>query len=111
GQSYYPPCPQPDKAIGLTPHSDAVALTILLQFDETKGLQIMKDKKWVPVKSLPDAFVVNIGDILEILSNGIYRSILHRAVVNETKARMSVAAFHNPAFDREIGPSEINFST
>ncbi|KAL2895351.1 putative 2-oxoglutarate/Fe(II)-dependent dioxygenase [Bienertia sinuspersici] len=75
-----PPCPQPDKAIGLTPHSD-------------------------------DAFVVNIGDILEILSNGIYRSILHRAVVNETKARMSVAAFHNPAFDREIGPSEINFST
>ncbi|KAL2931109.1 Protein SRG1 [Bienertia sinuspersici] len=102
--NYYPQCPQPDKVIGLTPHSDSVAVTILLQFDETEGLQIMKDKKWVPVKSLPDAFVVNIGDIMEILSNGMYKSILHRAVVDETKARISVAAFHNPALDKEIGP-------
>ena len=64
--NYYPPCPQPDKVIGLTPHSDSVALTILLQLNDMEGLQIKKDGKWVPVKPLPHAFVVNIGDILEV---------------------------------------------
>lgn len=102
--NYYPPCRQPEKVIGLTPHSDAAALTILVQFTEVQGLQIMKDGKWVSVKPLPNAFVVNIGDILEIMSNGIYRSILHRAVVNATEERISVAAFHTPAVDGEIGP-------
>lgn len=102
--NYYPPCPQPEKVIGLTAHSDAVSLTILLQFDEIEGLQIRKDGKWVPVKPLPGAFVVNVGDILEIATNGIYRSILHRSVVNATKERISIAAFHMPALDGEIGP-------
>ncbi|XP_021722456.1 protein SRG1-like [Chenopodium quinoa] len=102
--NYYPPCPQPEKVIGLTPHSDAVALTILLQFNEVEGLQIQKDGKWVPINPLPNAFVVNIGDILEIMSNGIYKSILHRSVVNETREIISVAAFHSPAFDKDIGP-------
>lgn len=41
---------------------------------------------------------------MKILSNGIYRSILHRAVVNSAKQRMSVAAFHSPGVDKEIGP-------
>ncbi|KAJ8430342.1 hypothetical protein Cgig2_008435 [Carnegiea gigantea] len=102
--NYYPPCPQPDNVIGLTPHSDSVALTILLQLNDMEGLQIKKDGKWVSVKPVPHAFVVNIGDILEIVTNGIYKSILHRAVVNATKERLSVAAFHSPASDREIGP-------
>lgn len=100
----YPPCPQPDNVIGLTPHSDSVALTILLQLNDMDGLQIKKDGKWVSVRPLPHAFVVNIGDVLEIVTNGIYKSILHRAVVNATKERLSVAAFHYPASDREIGP-------
>lgn len=64
--NYYPPCPEPDKAIGFSPHSDAVALTILLQLNETEGLQIRKDGRWIPVKPLPNAFVVNIGDIMEV---------------------------------------------
>ncbi|XP_010665637.1 protein SRG1 [Beta vulgaris subsp. vulgaris] len=102
--NYYPPCPQPDKVIGLTPHSDGVALTILLQLNEVEGLQIRKDGKWVSIMPLSDAFVVNIGDILEIMSNGIYRSILHRSVVNVSIERMSVAAFHSPTSDGEIGP-------
>lgn len=65
--NYYPPCPEPDMAIGFTPHSDADALTILYQLNETEGLQIRKDGKWVPVKPLPNAFVVNIGDIMEVI--------------------------------------------
>ncbi|KAK6284017.1 hypothetical protein POUND7_002969 [Theobroma cacao] len=103
--NYYPPCPEPDMAIGFSPHSDADALTILFQLNETEGLQIRKDGKWVSIKPLPNAFVVNIGDIMEIVSNGIYRSIEHRAMVNSTKERLSVATFYSSKLDSEIGPA------
>ncbi|XP_068666992.1 protein SRG1-like isoform X2 [Aristolochia californica] len=103
--NYYPPCPQPEEVIGLTPHSDAVGLTLLLQVNEMEGLQIRKDGVWVPVKPLPDAFIVNIGDCLEIFTNGIYRSIEHRAVVNSTKERQSIATFYSPRMLGEIGPA------
>ncbi|OVA18943.1 Oxoglutarate/iron-dependent dioxygenase [Macleaya cordata] len=102
--NYYPPCPQPELVIGLTPHSDAVGLTILLQVNEIEGLQIKKEGKWVPIKPLPNSFIVNIGDILEIVTNGIYSSVEHRAIVNLMKERLSVATFHSPKIDGEIGP-------
>ncbi|KAJ6753913.1 3-DIOXYGENASE putative-RELATED [Salix purpurea] len=103
--NYYPPCPQPDKVIGLTPHSDAVGLTILLQVNEVEGLQVKKDGKWVPVKPLPNAFIFNIGDVLEIITNGTYRSIEHRATVNSEKERLSIATFLSPDYDSVIGPA------
>ncbi|KAK0580207.1 hypothetical protein LWI29_037998 [Acer saccharum] len=103
--NYYPPCPQPDKAIGFTPHADADALTILLQLNETEGLQIRKEGNWVPIKPLPNAFVVNIGDIMEIVSNGIYRSIEHRATVNSEEERLSIATFYSSKLDTVIGPA------
>ncbi|XP_010537692.1 PREDICTED: protein SRG1-like isoform X2 [Tarenaya hassleriana] len=96
--NYYPPCPEPDKVVGLTPHSDAVGLTILLHVNEVEGLQIKKDGGWVPVKPLPDAFVVNVGDIIE--------SVEHRAMVKAEKERLSVGVFHSPGFDKEIGPAK-----
>ncbi|KAF7836601.1 protein SRG1-like [Senna tora] len=103
--NYYPPCPEPDKVIGLTPHSDAVGLTILLQLNQVEGLQIKKDGMWVPVRPLPNAFILNIGDILEIISNGIYRSVEHRATVNCEKERLSIATFYSPIYETEIGPA------
>ncbi|GMN43403.1 hypothetical protein TIFTF001_012608 [Ficus carica] len=103
--NYYPSCPKPELVIGLNPHSDATGLTILLQINETEGLQIRKDGMWVPVKPLPNAFVVNIGDMLEILTNGIYTSIEHRATVNRGKERLSLATFYNPRIDAELGPA------
>ncbi|KAJ0792756.1 putative thebaine 6-O-demethylase [Helianthus annuus] len=72
--NYYPPCPQPEMALGLSPHSDADALTILYQLNETAGLQIRKDGNWVTVKPRPDALVVNVGDIMEVISNTILDS-------------------------------------
>ncbi|KAI3859015.1 hypothetical protein MKX03_011104 [Papaver bracteatum] len=75
--NYYPPCPKAEQVLGFSPHSDADALTIVLQPNETEGLQIRKDGNWVPVKPIHNAFVVNIGDIMEIVSNGVYRR--HRA--------------------------------
>ncbi|XP_055961676.1 protein SRG1-like [Mercurialis annua] len=103
--NYYPPCPTPDHVIGLNPHSDAGGLTILLQVNEIEGLQIRKDGNWIPVKPLPEAFVINIGDSLEIMTNGIYPSIEHRATVNSTKERLSIATFYSPRLDGEIGPA------
>ncbi|KAK7307008.1 hypothetical protein VNO77_39692 [Canavalia gladiata] len=102
--NYYPPCPQPERVMGINPHSDSGALTILLQVNETEGLQIRKDGMWIPVKPLPNAFVINVGDMLEILTNGIYRSIEHRGIVNSMKERISIAGFHRPQMDKVIGP-------
>ncbi|KAK4710906.1 hypothetical protein R3W88_005419 [Solanum pinnatisectum] len=103
--NYYPPCPEPDRAIGLSPHSDADALTILFQLNETEGLQVRKDDIWVPIKPLPNALIVNIGDMMEIVSNGVYRSIEHRAIVNSNEERLSVATFYNINLESELGPA------
>ncbi|GMY37829.1 protein SRG1-like [Fagus crenata] len=71
--NYYPPCPQPELVIGLNPHSDAI------------------DGMWIPVKPLHNAFVVNIGDILEV------------PTVNSEKERLSIAIFYNPKLDGDMG--------
>ncbi|XP_058104218.1 protein SRG1-like [Magnolia sinica] len=102
--NYYPPCPQADKVLGLSPHSDATGLTMLVQVNEVQGLQIRKDGNWIPIKPIPGAFIVNIGDILEASSNRVYRSIEHRAVINTEKERLSIAVFHCPTFNTTIGP-------
>ncbi|KAK3001875.1 hypothetical protein RJ639_020581 [Escallonia herrerae] len=103
--TYYPPCPQPEQVVGLRPHSDATGLTILLQVNGVEGLQVKRNGVWIPVKFLSDAFVVNVGDILEILSNGIYSSAEHRATVNSVNERISTAMFFNPKFSAEIRPA------
>ncbi|XP_044495141.1 protein SRG1-like [Mangifera indica] len=103
--NYYPPCPQPELAMGIHPHSDGGGLTILLQLNEVEGLQIKKDGMWVPVKPLPGAFIINIGNILEIVTNGIYQSIEHRATVNSMKERLSIATIYSPSLDGNIGPA------
>lgn len=65
--NYYPPCPRPDLVLGLSPHSDGSALTVLQQGKSSSvGLQILKDNKWVPVQPIPDALVINVGDTMEV---------------------------------------------
>uniref|UniRef100_A0A803QF03 Fe2OG dioxygenase domain-containing protein n=1 Tax=Cannabis sativa TaxID=3483 RepID=A0A803QF03_CANSA len=103
--NYYPPCPQPELVIGLNAHSDSIGLTILLQINEMEGLQIKKDGIWIPIKPLPNAFIVNIGDMLEIMTNGVYRSIEHRATVNAEKERLSIGTFYGPSLYGDIGPA------
>ncbi|KAM0991284.1 hypothetical protein FF1_009701 [Malus domestica] len=102
--NYTPPCSMPDKVLALSPHSDTTTITILMQEDNVTGLQIRKEGKWVPVKPIPNALVVNVGDALEIWSNGKYKSIEHRAVPNESRLRISYASFLFPHTDAEVGP-------
>ncbi|XP_047309467.1 protein SRG1-like [Impatiens glandulifera] len=105
--NYYPPCPRPDLVMGLTAHSDGSALTVLqLRKDDPLGLQILKDNKWVPVHYVPGALVINVGDTIEVLSNGKYKSVEHRAVANEERDRLSLVTFYAPSYDMELGPVE-----
>ncbi|XVE73970.1 hypothetical protein DITRI_Ditri11bG0161100 [Diplodiscus trichospermus] len=101
--NYYPPCQKPDLTLGTGPHSDPTALTILHQ-DQVGGLQVFTDEKWHSVAPIPGAFVVNIGDTFMALSNGIYKSCLHRAVVNNRTVRRSLAFFLCPKMDKAVTP-------
>ncbi|CAL1353280.1 unnamed protein product [Linum trigynum] len=102
--NYYPPCKQPNKVLGSSPHSDLAGLTLLTQVNEVQGLQIKRNGKWIPIDPIQDAFIVNVGEMIEIMSNGEYKSIEHRAVVNPEKERLSIATFHNPNSNAVIGP-------
>ncbi|KAL7003759.1 Protein DOWNY MILDEW RESISTANCE 6 [Sarracenia purpurea var. burkii] len=102
--NYYPPCPEPELTYGLPGHTDPNTLTILLQDLHVSGLQVLKDDKWLAVKPHPNAFVINIGDQLQALSNGRYKSVWHRALVNADKPRLSVASFLCPCDDALIAP-------
>ncbi|XP_054797465.1 protein SRG1-like [Prosopis cineraria] len=104
--NYYPPCPKPDLVLGISPHSDGGTITILLQDDHITALQIHRQGHWIPVKPLPGAFVVNVGDALEVWSNGRYKSVQHRVVTNESRARMSIVMFVTPHDEAEMGPLE-----
>ncbi|GMY07635.1 protein DOWNY MILDEW RESISTANCE 6 [Fagus crenata] len=100
--NYYPPCPEPELTYGLPGHTDPNALTILLQDLQVAGLQVLKDGKWVAVNPHPNAFVINLGDQLQALSNGVYKSVWHRAIVNADKPRLSIASFLCPCNDALI---------
>ncbi|WMV15685.1 hypothetical protein MTR67_009070 [Solanum verrucosum] len=93
--NYYPPCPQPNKVIGFYPHSDPFALKILLQFNETQGLQVKKDGIWIPILPLHNAFIVNIGDTFESSRLNV---ILGPA--------SSLVTTHNPPKFKTIGATE-----
>ncbi|GMH08326.1 hypothetical protein Nepgr_010166 [Nepenthes gracilis] len=103
--NYYPPCPRPDLVLGLSPHSDGSALTVLQQGKGSSvGLQILNNNKWVSVKPIPNALIVNIGDTIEVLTNGKYKSVEHRAVTHKEKDRLSIVTFYAPSFEVELGP-------
>ena len=61
----YPPCPDPSLTLGILPHHDPSLITLLYQGNST-GLQVMKDSQWINVGAFPNAFVVNIGNQLEV---------------------------------------------
>ncbi|KAK5824391.1 hypothetical protein PVK06_019163 [Gossypium arboreum] len=70
-----------------------------------EGLQVKKSGVWVPIRPLENAFVVNIGDIMEIVSNGVYPSVEHRATVNSVKERLSIVTVYSPRLDGDLGPA------
>nr|UJP17039.1 flavonol synthase FLS [Chrysanthemum x morifolium] len=101
--NYYPPCPCPELALGVAPHTDMSSITILVP-NEVQGLQVFKDGQWYDVAYIPNALIIHIGDQIEILSNGKYKSVYHRSTVNKEKTRMSWPVFLEPPPEFEVGP-------
>ncbi|XP_021891119.1 protein DMR6-LIKE OXYGENASE 2-like [Carica papaya] len=102
----YPPCPEPEVAIGMPPHSDHGFLTLLVQ-NHIQGLQIFHNGLWLPpIPPHPNSFLVNLGDHMEILTNGKYKSVVHRVVVNCEVARISIGTAHGPPLDTVVKPAE-----
>lgn len=103
--SNYPPCPKPDLIKGLRAHTDAGGIILLFQDDTVSGLQLLKDGQWVDVPPMRHSIVVNLGDQLEVITNGKYKSVLHRVVAQTDGNRMSIASFYNPGNDAVIYPA------
>lgn len=103
--NYYPVCPNPELTVGVGRHSDVSTLTILLQ-DEIGGLYVRgtDGDNWIHVPPINGSLVINVGDALQIMSNGRYKSIEHRVIANGSKSRISVPIFVNPRPSDMIGP-------
>ncbi|GMG99969.1 hypothetical protein Nepgr_001809 [Nepenthes gracilis] len=103
--NYYPSCPNPELTVGVGRHSDGSALTVLLQ-DDVGGLFVRAPdgSSWIHVPPTKGALVINIGDMVQLLSNGRYKSIEHKVVANPTKTRVSIAIFINPALQQVVAP-------
>ena len=93
--------------LGVHHHTDSGAVTILCQ-DNIGGLQIFKDDYWLPIKPIKDALVVNIGDMIQVWSNGKYKAAMHRVVAMEEADRYSIPFFFNPSYETIISPLRNN---
>nr|Q08508.1 RecName: Full=1-aminocyclopropane-1-carboxylate oxidase 4; Short=ACC oxidase 4; AltName: Full=Ethylene-forming enzyme; Short=EFE [Petunia x hybrida]AAA33698.1 1-aminocyclopropane-1-carboxylate oxidase [Petunia x hybrida] len=103
--SNYPPCPKPDLIKGLRAHTDAGGIILLFQDDKVSGLQLLKDDQWIDVPPMRHSIVINLGDQLEVITNGKYKSVPHRVIAQTDGTRMSLASFYNPASDAVIYPA------
>ncbi|KAL3596088.1 hypothetical protein D5086_007725 [Populus alba] len=103
--SNYPPCPKPDLIKGLRAHTDAGGIILLFQDDKVSGLQLLKDGQWIDVPPMKHSIVINLGDQLEVITNGKYKSVLHRVLAQTDGTRMSIASFYNPGRDAVIYPA------
>ncbi|XP_061356666.1 protein DOWNY MILDEW RESISTANCE 6-like [Gastrolobium bilobum] len=104
--NFYPPCPEPELTMGLNEHNDITALTVLLQLDGVSDLQVMYDGKWFAVGPVPGALVIVLADQMQVLSNGRYKSPVHRAVTNRCLPRLSLGMFYAPNDEIVIRPIE-----
>jgi isopenicillin N synthase-like dioxygenase len=99
---YPPPPPGFDGSWGVAEHTDYGLLTLLAQ-DDTGGLEVRVDAEWVSVPPVADAFVCNLGDMLERMTGGRFRSTPHRVGLPSVH-RYSMPLFLDPAWDARIQP-------
>ena len=89
--------------MGVHHHSDAGALTVLLQ-DDVGGLQVFNDARWYDVPPVEGAFVINTGDMMQVWSNDYYQAAIHRVLAMQDRDRYSIPFFYNPRADTRVEP-------
>lgn len=103
---YYPPCPEPELALGTINHSDSTFLTMVVQ-DSSGGLQVLYQNHWVDVPPIPGALVVNIGDLMQLITNDKFKSVEHRVLARPVGSRVSAVCFFFPSSEcmlKSYGP-------
>ncbi|XP_027337286.1 flavanone 3-dioxygenase 3-like [Abrus precatorius] len=102
----YPPNAKSKGAVGLSEHTDPGFIITLVQ-EIDGGLQILTHKgKWINVYIPHHAILIQLGDHLEILTNGKYKSHIHRVIVGKNEVqRISVVGVHGPSLNKLISPS------
>ncbi len=100
---HYPPSPAGDDGWGVGEHTDYGLLTLLAQ-DENAGLQVHTPRGWVEAPPIPGTFVCNIGDMLDRLTGGYYRSTPHRVRNASGNERLSFPFFFDPDFSAAVPP-------
>ncbi len=101
---HYPPVtpkPEAEEQWGVGEHTDYGVLTILKQ-DDVGGLQVKTRSRWIDAPPVPNSYVCNIGDMLDRLTRGLYRSTPHRVHNVSGRSRLSFPFFFDPAFDAHI---------
>jgi len=99
----YPPALAGEGGWGVGEHTDYGLLTLLAQ-DANGGLQVKTRSGWTDAAPIPGALVCNIGDMLDRLTGGFYRSTPHRVCNVSGKSRLSFPFFFDPGFEAEIVP-------
>lgn len=100
---HYPPSRPDADDWGVGEHTDYGLLTLLLQ-DGNGGLQVRTADGWIDAPPVDGTFVCNIGDMLDRLTGGWYRSTPHRVRNVSGNERLSYPFFFDPDFDREVPP-------
>ncbi len=101
----YPPPPDPS-LWGVGEHTDYGLLTVLLQ-DDAGGLEVRSRSRWVPAPPVPESFVCNIGDMLDRMTRGLYRSTPHRVRNPAPRDRLSLPFFFDPNFFARVRPIDL----
>ncbi|NKB63908.1 MAG: isopenicillin N synthase family oxygenase [Gammaproteobacteria bacterium] len=104
--NHYPPQDnhQTVNNIGVVPHTDEIGFTILWQ-DDNGGLEIeSKSGEWVEAPPIPGTFVINLGDLMQIWSDGEFSSTPHRVINRSGAHRFSIPFFANPRWDVPVKP-------
>ncbi|KAK7300931.1 hypothetical protein RJT34_11784 [Clitoria ternatea] len=102
----YPPCSNTDAGLGMEVHTDSSVLSILNQQDQVTGLEILKHHQWLTVKPIANTLIINLGDIMQAISDDKYKSVAHKVKLNNHKERISICYFVFPEEDTKIESSK-----
>lgn len=108
--NHYPPCPELQgdtngrNLIGFGEHTDPQIISVL-RSNNTSGLQIsLRDGSWISVPPDQNSFFINVGDSLQVMTNGRFKSVRHRVLANSLKSRVSMIYFGGPPLSEKIAP-------